>query len=131
MKENKIRDVILSIIMGAVIWSIFGCINSQIWKGITHTSGYYQGILPGGIIGGLIGFITGVWGLEVGLIAGAIIGVLGNFFNVATLANPLPVDIKTSMGEIRAPLFVSLSGGIFGALSSWLIELLKKKILKK
>lgn len=125
MKKNRVKEVILSIIIGAVIWSIFGYINSQIWKSITHTSGYYQGILPGSIIGGLIGFITGIWGLEVGILAGAIIGVLGNFFNVATLAKPLPVDIKTSFGEIRAPLFVAIPGGIFGTLSSWLIELIK------
>ena len=130
-KEINLKEVLISGLIGGIIWSIFGVINCGIWYLLLKISGYTYGILPGFIIGFLIGIITGIWGSEVGSLAGAIIASLGNFFNVATLKNPLPVDVKIYSLNIRAPIFVAIPGGILGAISSILVEKIKEKILKK
>lgn len=121
-RKISLKEIIFSAIIGGILWSIFGVLNCGIWYLLLKTQGYTYGILPGFIIGVLIGTITGIWGTEVGALAGAIIASLGNFFNVATLKNPLPLDVKLYSLNIRTVIYVAIPGGILGAISSLLIE---------
>lgn len=130
-RKISLKEVIFSLITGGIIWSILGVINCGIWYLLLKTHGYTYGLLPGFLIGAMIGVITGIWGTETGSLAGAIIASLGNFFNVATLEKPLPLDVKIHSFEIRTAIYVAIPGGILGALSSFLIERIKAKIIKR
>lgn len=125
IEGKSLKEIAFCALIGAGGWAVLGVLQSLIWQSITQTHGYYYGVLPGVIIGLLIGIITGIYGINAGVLAGAIIGVLGNFFCVATLAKPLPIDIKVFWGEIRAPIYVAIPGGILGAISSMIIEKLR------
>lgn len=118
------KNMVVCVLVGAILWVGWGILNSFIFSHITKTTGYYYGTLPGAIIGAIIGAITSIWRKDVGMIAGCIIGSIASFFLVATLSNPLPVDGPLfGIKEFRYPILVAIPGGIFGAISGYIIDM--------
>lgn len=117
------KKVLFCMVVGGLLWVGWGVLNSLIFSNITKTTGYYYGTVPGAIIGMIIGYITGVWKKDVGMLAGCIIGSVASFFLVATLKNPLPVDGLLFGYEMRYPILVAIPGGIFGAVSAYIIDI--------
>lgn len=122
---KNFSEGIFIILISVLIWIILGVLQSILWKSLVGTSGYTSGILPGIIIGLLVGGITTFWGKDIGMLSGAIIGVLLNFFCVATLKNPLPVDKEIFGLIVRVPLFVAVPGGIFASATAFFSSYLK------
>lgn len=112
----------MALFVAVLFFVLVGVAESGLFFLLFKVRGYTFGLVPSAILGLSIAASTLLFGSNIGLWVGVIVGSLGNFFNVGTLSHPLPVDYPIVGFKLRLPAIVALIGGLAGVAIPVILE---------